>query len=291
MPMITVAYATPRSASGLKQAVAATASRLAAQILRKDPKVTAVLVEEVAATDWFCAGESLADARLASFWLDIRITDGTNTKDEKAAFVAAAFCGPGQAARPAARGKLLPCSRRARRGLRLRRRDARASLCGREACGGAILLERDDLSSNRHPALYYLWSKRSGRLGGRSSRIADRKAGRGKQGDRRRKISPRAHIKFRPIAYSITSPARRQWRDHASFPPLSDGESQPLPHRNKIQVPVFLSRSILVSCPGCLWGGGLHGSRDCGALRHSDPGAGRAQRGYIRSRRADADRR
>jgi len=96
MPMITVAYATPRSAAGLKRAVAATASRLAAQILRKDPKVTAVLVEEVAAADWFCAGKSLADARLASFWLDIRITDGTNTKDEKAAFIAAAFADLGK---------------------------------------------------------------------------------------------------------------------------------------------------------------------------------------------------
>ena len=28
---------------------------------------------------------------LASFWLDIRIPDGTNTKDEKAAFIAAVF--------------------------------------------------------------------------------------------------------------------------------------------------------------------------------------------------------
>jgi 4-oxalocrotonate tautomerase len=91
MPMITVTYATPRAAAGLKGAIAATASRLAAEILGKDPKVTAVLVEEASAEDWFCGGQSLAAAGLASFWLDIRVTDGTNTKDEKAAFVAAAF--------------------------------------------------------------------------------------------------------------------------------------------------------------------------------------------------------
>lgn len=96
MPMITVVYATPRAAPGLKQAVAATASRLAADVLRKDPKVTAVLVEEAAAQDWFCAGQSLAAAGRASFWLDIRITDGTNTKDEKAAFIAAAFAEMGK---------------------------------------------------------------------------------------------------------------------------------------------------------------------------------------------------
>jgi 4-oxalocrotonate tautomerase len=29
--------------------------------------------------------------RLGAFWLDIRITDGTNTREEKAAFIAAAF--------------------------------------------------------------------------------------------------------------------------------------------------------------------------------------------------------
>jgi hypothetical protein len=43
MPMITVQYSTSRSERGLKAAVAQAASDLAAQILRKDPKVTAVL--------------------------------------------------------------------------------------------------------------------------------------------------------------------------------------------------------------------------------------------------------
>jgi 4-oxalocrotonate tautomerase len=41
--------------------------------------------------DWFCAGHSLAQSGLAAFWLEIRITEGTNTKDEKAAFIAAVF--------------------------------------------------------------------------------------------------------------------------------------------------------------------------------------------------------
>src|SRR5215467_10187431 len=91
MPMITVAYATSRSEAGLKAAVAQAAIDLAAQHLRKDPKVTAVKVEAVDPADWFCAGRSLAQSGLAGFWLEIRITEGTNTKDEKAAFVAAVF--------------------------------------------------------------------------------------------------------------------------------------------------------------------------------------------------------
>jgi len=91
MPIITVKYATPRPAAGQKAAIAAAASDLAARVLHKDPKVTAVVVESIDSADWYCGGRSLADQGLASFWLDIRIVDGTNTKDEKAAFVAAVF--------------------------------------------------------------------------------------------------------------------------------------------------------------------------------------------------------
>jgi len=50
-----------------------------------------VLVQAVDPADWFCAGHSLAQSGLAAFWLEIRITEGTNTKDEKAAFIAAVF--------------------------------------------------------------------------------------------------------------------------------------------------------------------------------------------------------
>jgi len=91
MPMITIKYVAHRPTATLKRDIAGVVAVLAAEILHKDPKVTAVLVEEAAASNWFAGGRSLADGGHASFWLDIRITDGTNTKDEKAAFVAAAF--------------------------------------------------------------------------------------------------------------------------------------------------------------------------------------------------------
>ena len=66
-------------------------SRLSATLLHKDPKATAVIVTRVPPDDWFCGGKSLTEHWLASFWLDIHITDGSNTKDEKAAFIAAVF--------------------------------------------------------------------------------------------------------------------------------------------------------------------------------------------------------
>src|SRR4051812_44355779 len=91
MPLITVTYASSRQTASLKADIAAAVSDLTAKILHKDPKVTAIIVRSVDAADWFAGGSSLADQKLASFWLDIHVTDGTNTKDEKAAYLAAMF--------------------------------------------------------------------------------------------------------------------------------------------------------------------------------------------------------
>jgi len=89
--MITLQYASPRSKPGLTETLAKAANDLSATILHKDPQVTAVVVEEIDPAMWFVGNASLAQHGLAGFWLDIRIVDGTNTREEKAAFVAATF--------------------------------------------------------------------------------------------------------------------------------------------------------------------------------------------------------
>ncbi|QPF94515.1 tautomerase family protein [Bradyrhizobium commune] len=91
MPLITVSYASSRQSPLLKADIASAVSELTAKILHKDPKVTAIIVKSVDASDWFAGGKSLADQRLASYWIDIHVTEGTNTKDEKAAYLAAMF--------------------------------------------------------------------------------------------------------------------------------------------------------------------------------------------------------
>src|SRR5882724_3621007 len=91
MPLITVTYSSVRKSPSLKAEIATAVSDLTARILRKDPKVTTIIVKSVDAADWFAGGKSLAEQRLASFWLDIHVTEGTNTKDEKAAYIAAMF--------------------------------------------------------------------------------------------------------------------------------------------------------------------------------------------------------
>lgn len=91
MPLITVSYTTSRQSPSLKADIASAVSELTAEILHKDPKVTAIIVKSVDADDWFAGGKSLAEQKLASYWIDIHVTEGTNTKDEKAAYLAAMF--------------------------------------------------------------------------------------------------------------------------------------------------------------------------------------------------------
>jgi 4-oxalocrotonate tautomerase len=91
MPLITVAYATSRQSATLKSDIASAVSELTAKLLRKDPKVTAIIVKSVDAADWFAGGRSLAEQKLASYWIDVHVSEGTNTKDEKAAYLAAMF--------------------------------------------------------------------------------------------------------------------------------------------------------------------------------------------------------
>ena len=91
MPLITVAYSTSRQAPSLKSDIANAVTELTAKMLHKDPKVTAIIVKSIEAEDWFAGGKSLAAQKLASYWIDIHVSEGTNTKDEKAAYLAAVF--------------------------------------------------------------------------------------------------------------------------------------------------------------------------------------------------------
>lgn len=93
MPMITVRYVTPNPRPELRDRIAALASRLGAERLGKDKGVTAVLVEAADPQSWFIAGKRPTDAGLSAFWLDIKVTAGTNVKGDTTAFVGAVFDG------------------------------------------------------------------------------------------------------------------------------------------------------------------------------------------------------
>jgi 4-oxalocrotonate tautomerase len=72
-------------------AVAEALSGLTADVLGKDRRVTSVAVRYVPPEHWHVGGTSLASQGKSSFFLDVRVSDGTNTKDEKARYVAEVF--------------------------------------------------------------------------------------------------------------------------------------------------------------------------------------------------------
>ncbi|MFN7025916.1 MAG: tautomerase family protein [Pseudorhizobium sp.] len=91
MPMIAIRYVTPNFRQQLQLEIAQRITRLSAEILGKNPQVTAVLVEPASPDSWIIAGEKPTEAGLSAFWLDIKITNGTNTKDQTTAFVREAY--------------------------------------------------------------------------------------------------------------------------------------------------------------------------------------------------------
>ncbi len=71
--------------------IAAALTDLTADVLKKKRELTAVAVEHVSPAQWFIAGVSQASQSVGTFYLDIKVTEGTNTKDEKASYVNRVF--------------------------------------------------------------------------------------------------------------------------------------------------------------------------------------------------------
>jgi 4-oxalocrotonate tautomerase len=91
MPMITVKFCVPETRPGLSEAVAKAVNKLSADVLKKNPALTAVAIDQVPADRWFIGNKSLAEHKLAAFWLEIRIVDSTNTREQKAEFITTTF--------------------------------------------------------------------------------------------------------------------------------------------------------------------------------------------------------
>lgn len=63
------------------------------RILKKKHELTAIAIEYVDHDSWFVGGKLLSEVGMNSFYFDIKITDETNTKDEKAQYIKEAFEG------------------------------------------------------------------------------------------------------------------------------------------------------------------------------------------------------
>jgi len=92
MPILQVKISEAPS-EALTQAVTVLLLDTTTRILRKRPELMAITIDYVAPEHWIVGGKSLREQEKRSFFLDIKVVDGTNTKDEKARYVAETFAG------------------------------------------------------------------------------------------------------------------------------------------------------------------------------------------------------
>ena len=61
------------------------------ELLGKKPEVTSISVDFVSPESWYVGGSPISDQNAVTFYLDIKVTEGTNTKAEKAEYVRRVF--------------------------------------------------------------------------------------------------------------------------------------------------------------------------------------------------------
>ena len=90
MPMLTVKTSAPRS-PGMTRRIATLLLELTTRVLHKQPEVTSIAVDYVHPDDWVVGGRTLSEQGKSSVFVDVRITDETNTKAEKAQYIREVF--------------------------------------------------------------------------------------------------------------------------------------------------------------------------------------------------------
>jgi len=92
MPYLNVRIAAPESTE-TAQKVSQLLTGLATNVLGKAQDVVAVDVQFADQAHWFTGGQAVADQTAVTFYIEIKVTTGTNTRDEKAQFIQQAFTG------------------------------------------------------------------------------------------------------------------------------------------------------------------------------------------------------
>ena len=95
MPILNVKISARKSPE-ITRAVAELLLETKARILRKKRELTAIAIDYADPDDWIVGGRSLTEQGLSSFYFDIKIVDETNTKAEKAQYLAEVFAGFGR---------------------------------------------------------------------------------------------------------------------------------------------------------------------------------------------------
>lgn len=90
MPILNVKVSAKKSAE-LTKSISCILLELTTRILNKKPEVTSIAIDYVEPENWIVGGRSLAEQGKNSIYFDIKITDETNTKAEKAQYIRETF--------------------------------------------------------------------------------------------------------------------------------------------------------------------------------------------------------
>lgn len=92
MPILNVKVSGAKSAETTKQ-ITDLLLDITTRILKKKREVTAIAIDYIDRDCWMVGGKLLSEQGKNSFYFDIKVTDETNTKDEKAQYIKEAFEG------------------------------------------------------------------------------------------------------------------------------------------------------------------------------------------------------
>ena len=92
MPILNIQLSAPRSPD-LSRHITQLLLDLTTRLLGKDPALTAIVLTHIPPGDWSIGGTTLAEHGLHSAYVDIKVTDETNTRAEKAQYIAEVFAG------------------------------------------------------------------------------------------------------------------------------------------------------------------------------------------------------
>lgn len=90
MPYLNVRIAKKESTE-VAEKIVAVLMKHTSEVLGKKPEVTSIDINFVSPATWYVGGKALGAKDETTFYLDIKVTDGTNTKQEKAKYVKKVF--------------------------------------------------------------------------------------------------------------------------------------------------------------------------------------------------------
>jgi 4-oxalocrotonate tautomerase len=90
MPILNVKVSARKSPE-LTRSISDILLELTSRILNKKREVTSIAIDYIDPDDWIIGGRSLSELGKSSVYFDIKITDETNTKAEKAQYIREAY--------------------------------------------------------------------------------------------------------------------------------------------------------------------------------------------------------